>query len=98
VPLASSESLRDPVRLAAVARTELLDGPPDAALARLSRLAARLIGTPVALVSLVDGDRRWFAGATGLGDHLRGTPLTHSFCRHVVASGAPLVVAPASSA
>ena len=38
--------VHDPVRLAAVERTRLLDTGPDEAFDRLTRLAATLLGTP----------------------------------------------------
>jgi GAF domain-containing protein len=85
-------------RLATLRRTGLLDAPPEPAFDRLTRLACRLLRTPVALVSLVDADRQFFAGQRGLAEPwagLRQTPLSHSFCRHVVAGDAPLVVADA---
>jgi PAS domain S-box-containing protein len=50
---------------------------------------------PAALVSLVDGERQWIVAHAGLAGEIaetREAPLTHSFCRHVVASGAPLVI------
>ncbi len=62
---------------------DTLDGDP--ALDRLARLASRLLGVPVALVSLVDVDEQVFPGQTGLAPGLRSTPLSHSFCRTVVA-------------
>lgn len=54
-----------------------------------------LLRVPVALVSLVQADRQVFPGQCGLAQpwaSARETPLSHSFCRHVVASGEPLVV------
>ena len=60
-----------------------VDGDP--ALDRLARLAARLLGVPVALVSLVDVDEQVFPGQSGLPD-TRSTPLSHSFCKTVVAT------------
>ena len=50
---------------------------------------------PVALVSLVDRDRQFFVSCPGLGEpwaSARETPHSHSFCQHVVTSGAPLVI------
>jgi signal transduction histidine kinase len=47
------------------------------------------------LVSLVEADRQFFKSAIGLPQpwlHRRETSLLHSFCQHVVATGAPLVV------
>jgi GAF domain-containing protein len=46
-------------------------------------------------VSLVDADRQFFKSALGLPEPWatrRETPLSHSFCQHVVATGAPLRV------
>ena len=82
-------------RIAAVARTALLDTPPEEAFDRLTRMAARLLGTPVSLITLVAEDRQFFKSATGLPEpwaSRRGSPLSHSFCRHVTASGEALVV------
>ena len=73
----------------------LLDSPPEEAFDRLTRLASRLLGAPVALVTLVGDDRAFFKSAIGLPEPWatrRSTPLSYSFCRHVVATGAPLVV------
>ena len=78
-----------------VSAARLLDSPPEEAFDRLTRLAARLLGAPVALVTLPDDDRVFFKSAVGLPEPWagrRGTPLSYSFCRHVIASGAPLVV------
>ena len=73
----------------------LFDTPPEAAFDRLTRLASVLLGAPVTLLSLVDTRRQFFksiTGLTGWAAEARGTPLSHSFCQHVVASGAPLEV------
>ncbi len=92
-------SLFDAGRLAALERTGLMDSPTTAQFDRLTRLAAQVIRTPVALVSLVDEARQFFKSQIGLGEpwaSRRETPLTHSFCRHVVESGGPLIVEDAS--
>ena len=62
---------------------------------RFARLVASVPGVPVALVSLVEADRQVFPGMVGLAEPWatgRQTPLSHSLCRHVVASGSPLVL------
>jgi PAS domain S-box-containing protein len=82
-------------RLAAVARTALLDTPPEEAFDRLTRMAARLLGAPVSLLTLITDDRQFFKSAMGLPEpwaSRRSAPLSHSFCRQVVVTGAPLVV------
>ncbi|WP_435747241.1 SpoIIE family protein phosphatase [Nocardioides sp. SYSU DS0663] len=70
----------------------------DASFDRYARMVRRALGVPVALVSLVEPDRQVFPGAVGLPAEYqasRQTPLSHSFCQHVVAASAPLVVADA---
>ena len=53
-------------RLAAVRRYDVLDTPPDGAFDRITSLAARLFGVPIAIVSIVDSDRIWFKSHHGL--------------------------------
>ncbi len=72
-----------------------LDDPPEPAFDRLTRLAARLLGAPVALVTVVGDEHVYFKSAMGLPEpwaSRRSTPIAYSFCRHVVASGSPLMV------
>jgi signal transduction histidine kinase len=87
--------LSAPARLSALRATALLDSPQEEAFDRLTRLASHALNVPVALVSLVDEDRQFFKSCIGLPDpwgSQRGTPLSHSFCQHAVASGEPLVI------
>ena len=87
--------LTDPARLAALQRSSLLDPAPVAAFDRLVRLAARVLKAPVALLSVIDADRQFFKSAVGLPEPwatLRQTPLSHSFCKEVVAAVRPVVV------
>ena len=87
--------LADPARIDALMRTGLLEGIPDAALDRLARLVARVVGAPVALITLIGADRQVFPGLAGLPEpwaSSRRTPLSHSFCQFVVRAGVPLVV------
>ena len=98
VAVLKSVPLADPARLAALRRSALLDSPVEAAFDRLTRLATTILGVPVSLVSLVDGERQFFKSAIGLPEpwaSQRETPLSHSFCQHVVRDAAPLVVADA---
>ena len=55
-------------RLATVHRYEVLDTPAEAALDRITTLAARLLRAPIALITIVDGDRIWFKSRHGLPD------------------------------
>ena len=89
-----SPEVRSPSRLEALTRTRLVSLERDEALDRLTRLAAKLLRAPIALVSLVDGTRQVFKSAVGI--DIQGTPLSHSFCAHVVTTGSPLVIDNAS--
>ncbi|MGN6324684.1 protein kinase domain-containing protein [Pseudolysinimonas sp.] len=53
------------VRMAAVRRYDVLDSGPDESFDRIAALAARTTSSPIALVSLVDGDRIWFKARHG---------------------------------
>lgn len=53
-------------RLAAVRRYDILDTPPDGAFDRVTAVAARMFGVPIAIVSVVDSDRIWFKSHHGL--------------------------------
>src|SRR5215468_8224037 len=93
---AALDTIVDPARLTLLQHTELLDSPPEEAFDRFTKIASKLLHTPVALVSLVDKERQFFKSAAGHGEPLvdipRETSLSYSFCRYVVTSGAPLVV------
>lgn len=56
-------------RLAALKRYNILDTPPDAAFDRITVLAARLFGAPMAVISLVDERRIWFKSQHGIDVH-----------------------------
>ncbi len=60
----------------------ILDSSPEERFDRLTRLAKRLFGVPIALVSLVDADRQWFKSCLGL--PVRETSRDISFCGHAI--------------
>jgi two-component sensor histidine kinase len=94
------DSLRNPERLAALADTHLPDSAAEEAFDRLTRMVTRLLGVPVSLVSLVDDRRQFFKsqhGLQGAASEERQTPLSHSFCQHVVIAQAPLIVTDAEN-
>jgi signal transduction histidine kinase len=77
-------------RLAAVHSYGLLDAARPVVLDDLTRLAARIFDTPMSTVSLIDRDRQWFAGATGMSGN--EDPRGVSFCACLVDDPRPLVV------
>ncbi|WP_247894365.1 bifunctional diguanylate cyclase/phosphodiesterase [Azospirillum sp. B510] len=89
-PTAPPIPAREAERLAALQRYELLDTPAEPAFDQITRLAAKLLKVPVALISLVDHDRQWFKSRIGL--PVRETPREHAFCAHALASDALFVV------
>ncbi len=82
-------------RLNALRRYQILDTPPDPDLDDLTRIAAALCGTPIALISLVDRDRQWFKAKVGI--EAAQTGRAESFCGHAVAAREPLVVSDAAA-
>lgn len=90
--------LGDPARLHALQSTGLLDTPPEPDFDRITRLVCGLLHADVSLISLVDAERQFFkstSGFDGVVAACTGTPLTHSFCQHVVTSEKMLDVADA---
>jgi PAS domain S-box-containing protein len=58
-------------------------------------MASRLLGTPVALISLVAEDRQFFKSAIGLPEpwaSRRAAPISFSFCSQVVSTGEQLIL------
>jgi diguanylate cyclase (GGDEF)-like protein/PAS domain S-box-containing protein len=80
----------DEQRLATLHAYRVLDIAPDPALDALTQLAANLLGTPTALVSLVDRDRQWFLSRVGTS--LTQTPRSDALCDTAIRSDAVLVV------
>ena len=93
-----SAELHEQQRLAVLIAANLLDTPAEVTFDRLTRLASTILKTPVALVSLVDHHRQFFKSSVGLPEPWatsRQTPLSHSFCQHVVSSNQTLSIADA---
>lgn len=84
----------EPARLAELRSLSLLDTDPEERFDRVTRVAQRLFGVPVALVSLVDADRQWFKSRQGLA--VTETPRDVSFCGHAVLDDSILSVPDAS--
>jgi two-component sensor histidine kinase len=77
-------------RLQAVREHRILDTPAEATFDGITKLAARLLGVPIALISIIDADRQWFKSRFGLS--APHTPRDISFCGHVVEHDCPVIV------
>jgi PAS domain S-box-containing protein len=77
-------------RLSTLRSYGILDTEAEGSFDAIVRLASELVGCRIALVSLVDSDRQWFKARIGL--DAQQTSRDVSFCGHVVADDAPLVV------
>jgi serine phosphatase RsbU (regulator of sigma subunit) len=79
-------------RLQALAGLNVLDTPREQRFDRIVRLAARLLGAPTALISLVDEDRQFHKAEVGFGGRTE-IPRSQSFCSHAIEHpDRPLVV------
>ena len=82
-------------RLKALRELLLLDTPPEERYDRLARFAAEQLDMPIALLSLVDGQRQWFKSRVGV--DVPETPRDISFCGHAIMKNELFVVDDASS-
>lgn len=57
--------ISEKLRVEALRRYEILDEPSDGTFDRITSLAAKLLKTPIAITTLVDTDRIWFASKHG---------------------------------
>jgi diguanylate cyclase (GGDEF)-like protein/PAS domain S-box-containing protein len=87
---ADSPSLTEANRLAVLRSLALLDTPPSEAFDRVTRLAAKIIDAPMAMVSLVDETRQWFKSRFGIDFY--ETQRDISICTHVVEERRPLLI------
>ncbi len=69
-------------RLTALRAMNILFTPAEERYDRITRIAARLMGTPIALVSLVAEKCQWFKSAHGT--EIKETSREVSFCGHVI--------------
>ncbi|MEO0562515.1 MAG: GAF domain-containing protein [Chloroflexota bacterium] len=82
-------------RMAILHKLSLLDAERETFFDTLTDIASHLLEVPVSLVSLVAANYQFFKSSTGLPEPWnseRRTPLSHSFCQHVVVTGEPLIV------
>jgi len=80
----------DQARVDTLRSLNVLDTPAEERFDRITRLAKRLFGVPMSLVTLIDEDRQWIKSAVGLD---RGeTTRDVAFCAHTILGDEVLTV------
>src|SRR3954469_25123128 len=77
-------------RLSALYSYGALDAPRPRALGELTQLGSAVFDTTMSTVTLVDRDRQWFAGKTGVTPD--ETPRDISFCAETIPTRSALIV------
>jgi diguanylate cyclase (GGDEF)-like protein len=90
VAAGSFPEFEEAARLAALQRLNILDTPPEDDYDNLTRLAAFVCNTPIALITLVDQERQWFKSSFGM--DLKETPRALSFCTYALRAQQLLIV------
>lgn len=90
------ESAQEAARLKALLSYSVLDTMAERAFDDLTRVAAYVAQTPIALISLVDAERQWFKSNLGLS--VSETPRSVSFCTHAIRDVSQLMVVPDAQA
>ncbi len=82
-------------RLKSLHSLRILDTPSEERFDRLTRMARRIFGVDICLVSLVDSDRQWFKSKQGL--EACETSREISFCGHAILQDGVFIVNDATS-
>lgn len=77
-------------RLGALQRYRVMYTASEEPFDRITRIAARLFGTPIALITLVDESRQWFKSRYGV--NFFQTSRDEAFCSHTILSSEVLIV------
>ena len=87
---AVAAQVKERARVVALNSYDILNTPAEDVFDEFARMAASIVGTPIALVSLVDGHRQWFKAKVGL--DVCETPRDVAFCAHAIGSTGVFVV------
>jgi len=77
-------------RLATLSASKLMDTAPEAVFDRVTWLASHVSECPMALLTLLSGQRQWFKSRVGI--EASETPRELAFCSHAIMQDGPFVV------
>ncbi len=79
----------------AIARYDIIDSPAEREYDDLVELAAKIVGVPVAVFALIDGERMWFKSKVGI--DVCEIPRQGSFCSYAILRPDETLVVPDST-
>lgn len=85
MPQSSAATNSEAQRLSTLRDLVVLDSEPEEVFDSIARLASKVCGTPIALLSLIDEERQWFKANVGL-PGVNETPRDVAFCDHAIRS------------
>lgn len=85
-----TKPVNEAARLAALERYAILDTDPEQSFDDLTLLASFIFKTPIAMISLIDGERQWFKSRVGIA--VSETPREVAFCSTAILQSEILVV------
>ena len=84
--------IREEERLKLLESYSILDTLPEVDYDNLTLIASQICGTPIALITFLDGERQWFKSKRGL--DAAQTPKDFSFCGHAINSSENVFMVP----
>lgn len=88
--MTSKTTMPEEQRLETLMSQAIMDTPDEEAFDRVTRLATRIFGTPMSLVSLLDDKRQWFKSKQGL--DVCETEREIAVCHHAICGTETFVV------
>ncbi|GAB5097936.1 hypothetical protein YK56LOC_36520 [Caballeronia sp. HLA56] len=89
------ESSQELARLQALARTHLVNSPQQEEFDAIVAMAASIVKTPIALITLLSAEHQWFKARYGL--DVQATPRAHAFCNYTIEQDGVFVVEDATA-